>query len=81
MSSPVFVRVGTGSPNVYDGGTATPYDGAGYCFSEFNGRRAAALEGQFFAKPKPILRMVEPDTETYARKAFEAERLREWLGV
>ena len=64
------------------GGGATPYDGTGYCFLEFNGRRAAALEGRFFAKPKPILRMAEPDIETYARKeSFEAERLREWLGM
>ncbi|MDA8284454.1 MAG: FAD/NAD(P)-binding oxidoreductase [Actinomycetota bacterium] len=63
-----------------DGGTTTPYDGAGYCFLEFNGRRAAALEGEFFNKPKPILRMAEPDTDTYARKeAFEAERLHTWL--
>ncbi len=65
-----------------DGGGVTTYDGAGYCFLEFNGRRAAALEGKFFEKPKPVLRMAEPDTETYAQKeAFEAERLREWLGT
>ncbi|MHB1927843.1 MAG: FAD-dependent oxidoreductase [Acidimicrobiales bacterium] len=64
------------------GGTTTAYDGTGYCFLEFNGRRAATLEGKFFTKPKPILRMAEPDTETYARKeAFEAERLHTWLGV
>lgn len=63
-----------------DGGDATAYDGTGYCFLEFNRRRAAALEGEFFAKPKPLLRMAEPDAEAYARKeAFEAERLREWL--
>ncbi len=65
-----------------DGGGVTPYDGTGYCFLEFNGQRAGALEGKFFAKPKPVLRMAAPDTETYARKeAFEAERLREWLEV
>lgn len=62
-------------------GPASVYDGAGYCFLEFDGRRAAALEGEFFAQPKPRLRMAEPDADTYARKeAFEAERLREWLG-
>ena len=73
---------GTSVAAEIDGGTTTPYDGAGYCFLEFNGRRAAALEGDFFAQPKPILRMAEPDTETYARKeAFEAERLHTWLGV
>lgn len=71
---------GTSIAAEIDGGTATAYDGTGYCFLEFDGRRAAALEGDFFAKPKPILRMAEPDTETYARKeAFEAARLRTWL--
>ena len=65
-----------------DGAGVTTYNGTGYCFLEFNGRRAAALEGKFFEKPKPILRMAEPDTETYARKeAFESDRLREWLGT
>lgn len=58
------------------------YDGVGFCFLEFNGRRAAALEGDFFAKPKPDVRLAEPNAETYARKeAFEAERLQAWLGI
>jgi sulfide:quinone oxidoreductase len=64
--------------------TATPgdrFDGTGYCFLEFPGRRASALEGHFFAQP-PEVRVAEPDTETFARKqAFEAERLRGWLDV
>jgi len=65
-----------------DGAPGARYDGAGYCFLEFNGRRAAALQGEFFAKPKPKLWMAQPDTETFARKqAFEAERLQTWLGV
>lgn len=64
------------------GGPAGRYDGAGFCFLEFNGRRAAALEGDFFAKPKPNVRMAEPNAETFARKeAFEAERLQTWLGI
>ena len=64
------------------GGQGARYNGSGYCFLEFNGRRAAALEGEFFAKPKPIMRMAEPNPETYARKeAFEAERLQSWLGL
>jgi len=65
-----------------DGGQEARYDGAGYCFLEFNGQRAAAVEGEFFAKPKPKLWMAAPDAETYARKhAFEAERLQAWLGA
>jgi len=65
-----------------DGGEEARYDGAGYCFLEFDGQRAAAVEGEFFAKPKPKLWMAEPDAETFARKqAFEAERLQAWLGM
>lgn len=57
------------------------YDGSGYCFLEFPGHRASALEGDFFAQPRPVVRMAEPSAEVYARKeAFEAERLREWFG-
>lgn len=64
------------------GGPGARYDGAGFCFLEFDGRRAAALEGDFFAKPKPIVRMAEPDAETYTRKeTFEAERLQAWLAM
>lgn len=64
------------------GSTPARYDGSGYCFLEFPERRASALEGNFFAEPAPEVHMAVPDMETYARKeAFEAERLREWLGV
>lgn len=65
-----------------DGGDGDRFDGTGYCFLEFPGQRAAAVEGNFFAEPKPDVRMAEPDTETFARKqAFETERLRDWLDV
>lgn len=64
------------------GTSPASYDGTGYCFLEFPGQTASALEGNFFAEPKPDLHMAEPDAETYARKlAFEAERLHEWLGA
>ena len=64
-------------------GTApASYDGTGYCFLELPDQTASALEGNFFAEPKPDLHIAEPDTETYARKlAFEVERLHEWLGA
>jgi sulfide:quinone oxidoreductase len=65
-----------------DGGDGDRFDGTGYCFLEFSGQRAAVLEGDFFAEPKPDVRMAEPDSETFARKlAFETERLRDWLDV
>jgi sulfide:quinone oxidoreductase len=64
-----------------DGTPGDRFDGTGYCFLEFPGQRASALEGQFFAQP-PDVRLAEPDTETFARKqAFEVERLRDWLDV
>jgi sulfide:quinone oxidoreductase len=64
-----------------DGGASDRFDGTGYCFLEFAGQRASALEGHFFAQP-PEVRLAEPDTETFARKqAFETERLRDWLDV
>jgi sulfide:quinone oxidoreductase len=64
-----------------DGGPGDRFDGTGYCFLEFPGQRASALEGRFFAQP-PEVRLAEPDTETFARKqAFESERLRDWLDV
>jgi len=64
-----------------DGGPGDRFDGTGYCFLEFPGQRASALEGHFFARP-PEVRLAEPDTETFARKqAFETERLRDWLDV
>lgn len=63
------------------GSDPASYDGAGYCFLEFPDRKASALEGRFFAEPKPEVRMADPDADTFARKeSFEAERLREWLG-
>ena len=64
-----------------DGGPGDRFDGTGYCFLEFPGQRASALEGHFFAQP-PEVRLAEPDTETFVRKqAFESERLRDWLDV
>jgi sulfide:quinone oxidoreductase len=64
-----------------EGGPGDRFDGTGYCFLEFPGQRASALEGRFFAEP-PEVRLAEPDAETFARKqAFETERLRDWLDV
>jgi sulfide:quinone oxidoreductase len=64
-----------------DGGPGDRFDGTGYCFLEFPGQRASALEGQFFAQP-PDVRLAEPDAKTFARKqAFEVERPRDWLDV
>jgi sulfide:quinone oxidoreductase len=64
-----------------DGTPGDRFDGMGYCFLEFPGQRASALEGNFFAEP-PEVQLAKPDAETFARKeAFETERLRDWLDV
>lgn len=58
------------------------YDGSGYCFLEFPDGRAAALDGNFFAEPKPQVGLAEPDVQTFERKQqFETDRLREWLSA
>ena len=64
-----------------DGDPGDRFDGTGYCFLEFPGQRASALEGRFFAEP-PEVHLAEPDTETFTRKqTFETARLRDWLDV
>src|SRR5215207_993093 len=50
-----------------DGGPGDRFDGTGYCFLEFPGQRASALEGHFFAQP-PEVHLAEPNTETFVRK-------------
>jgi sulfide:quinone oxidoreductase len=56
------------------------FDGIGYCFLEFAGGRAAKVEGDFLAEPKPAVALAEPSEEIYAQKqAFVDERLTAWL--
>ena len=52
-----------------DGGPGDRFDGTGYCFLEFPGQRASALEGHFFAQP-PEVRLAEPNAETFARSGL-----------
>ena len=63
-----------------DGREASTFDGHGYCFLEFAGGRAAKVEGDFLAEPKPAVTFSEPDAETFAAKQrFVTERLEAWL--
>jgi len=63
-----------------DGRTPATFDGHGYCFLEFAGGRAAKVEGDFLADPKPAVVFTEPDTATFeAKQRFVDERLAAWL--
>jgi sulfide:quinone oxidoreductase len=57
------------------------FDGRGYCFVETGKSRATRVEGSFFARPEPEVRVLEP-SEQHARekRSFETERLKRWFG-
>jgi sulfide:quinone oxidoreductase len=62
-------------------GDPVEFDGRGFCFLEFPGRRVAYVEGNFLAEPAPDVHLTEASQELYRRKVeFEAQRLAEWLG-
>jgi sulfide:quinone oxidoreductase len=61
-------------------GVASTFDGHGYCFLEFAGGKAAKVEGDFLADPKPAVSLAEPSEEIFREKqAFVDERLAKWL--
>lgn len=63
------------------GGTGATFDGKGYCFIEMGADRAAYVNGDFFAQPKPNVVISEADEKTFRDKeAFERERLDGWFG-
>lgn len=63
------------------GGTGASFDGKGYCFIEMGADRAAYINGDFFAQPKPNVVISEADEKTFRDKeAFERERLDGWFG-
>jgi len=63
------------------GGPRAAFDGHGMCFLEVPGRRVAMVEGDFFAEPRPDVRLTEATAENFERKqAYERDRLSEWLG-
>ena len=63
-----------------NGGEAPTFDGHGYCFLEFAEGKAAKVEGDFFASPRPAVSLKEPDAATFEEKqAFVTDRLRAWL--
>ena len=64
-----------------EGGRGATFDGHGFCFLELPGRRVAVVEGDFFAEPRPDVRLSEADETGFAQKqAYERDRLSAWLG-
>lgn len=63
------------------GGERAEFDGKGFCFLELPGRKVAYVEGNWYARPKPEVRLSEADAEQFRRKQhYERDRLAEWLG-
>lgn len=59
-----------------EGRDAPTFDGHGYCFLEFADGKAAKVEGDFFASPRPAVVLAEPDPATFQEKeAFVGDRL------
>ena len=59
------------------GRSAASFDGAGYCWVELGGGRAAFAEGDFYATPAPAIRLRAPNAAWHLGKvAFE----RSWMG-
>lgn len=62
------------------GAEAPTFDGHGYCFLEFAEGKAAKVEGDFFASPRPDVSLKEPDAATFEEKqGFVSDRLAAWL--
>lgn len=61
----------------FSGRSAPGFDGAGYCWVELGGGRAAFAEGDFYATPDPAIRLRAPNAAWHLGKvAFE----RSWMG-
>lgn len=63
------------------GGEPARFDGHGFCFLELPGQQVARVTGDFYAEPKPDVRLTAADSESFAAKQrWEQERLAAWLG-
>lgn len=62
----------------FEGASAQPFDGQGYCWVELGGGRAAFAEGDFYASPAPAIRLRSPGRSWHVGKVlFE----RSWIGA
>jgi sulfide:quinone oxidoreductase len=57
------------------------FDGRGYCFIEMGKSAATRVEGNFFARPEPEVRVHEvSEAHAAEKRRFEKERLERWFG-
>ncbi|WP_166348718.1 FAD-dependent oxidoreductase [Phytoactinopolyspora limicola] len=63
------------------GGDHITFDGYGFCFLELPGKQVATVTGDFYAQPRPAVRLTPPDEASFrAKLQWEQERLTGWLG-
>ncbi|MGH3951778.1 MAG: NAD(P)/FAD-dependent oxidoreductase [Pseudonocardiaceae bacterium] len=63
------------------GGDRATFDGHGFCYLELPGRQVATVTGDFYAEPRPDVRLTPPDDASFtAKQQWEQERLTAWLG-
>ena len=63
------------------GGDRASFDGHGFCFLELPGQQVAMVTGDFYAEPRPNVRLTPGDEASFAAKQqWEQERLAAWLG-
>jgi sulfide:quinone oxidoreductase len=57
------------------------FDGRGFCFVEMGKSLATRVEGDFFARPEPKVRVLEASaSQAEEKRRFESERLERWFG-
>lgn len=62
------------------GGYRAAFDGHGFCFLELPGRQVATVTGDFYAEPRPDVRLTAPDDASFdTKQRWEQERLTAWL--
>lgn len=58
-----------------------PFDGRGFCYLEMGKSAAALIEGEFFARPEPVVTLGDVSSEhARAKRRFERDRLVDWFG-
>lgn len=58
------------------------FDGRGYCFVEMGKSMATRVEGDFFARPEPQVRVLDASkSRADEKRRFESERLERWFGA
>ncbi|MGH3734549.1 MAG: FAD-dependent oxidoreductase [Micromonosporaceae bacterium] len=62
------------------GGDRASFDGHGFCFLELPGQQVAMVTGNFYAEPRPNVRLTPADEASFAAKQqWEQQRLAAWL--